>query len=47
MYKHSKALLGQQLKLKGDITTAGVSDWLSDQWPGKVLKELRWEMSDV
>lgn len=43
----SKALLGQHLEVKGDITTAGMWDWLSEQWPGKILKGLRWEISDI
>lgn len=36
-----KALLGQQLPLKGDTVTTKVSDWLSKQQPGKLLKGLR------
>lgn len=38
-----KALLGQHLQAKGDTISTKVSDWLSEQQPGNVLKGLRWK----
>lgn len=42
-----KDLLGQQLQPKGDTVSTKVSDWLSEQQPGKVLKEPRWESNNM